>query len=174
MTKNLRLVSRMIYVKSTCRFFSFLTYLLLLMSLYILILMSIEPCFLIVEFKPPVTKPVLLSSRDLSAKSAIDEKSIEIDSSKSVMVLSPLTSPAYKKLKFNPTTATMKSDTSMPLVAYGYSIDGDMKSFPHLLDDSLLPQFVEGHSFKIINKILGYSAADTFHVSICTFQTLFC
>lgn len=132
-----------------------------------MIIMSIELCFLIVELKPPIFKPVLLSSKDLFDKCARDEKSKETDSSKMVMMFSPLTSPANKKLKSNLATAVSKSDTSMPLVGHGYTIDSEIKSFTHFLDDPLLPQSVEGHSSKSINQILDHSAGHTVHVSIC-------
>lgn len=78
--KELEMSSNRIYAKGTCCFFSFLTYIYLSMSLCILMLISVEPCFLVVEFKPPTIRPMLLSRKDLFAKRARDEKSTETES----------------------------------------------------------------------------------------------
>lgn len=164
--KELEMSSSRIFAKGICRIFSFLTYSLLAVTLLIMLLSWTEHCFIIVEYKPPVIKPVMISARDLFAKRARDEKSTETDSSKSVMVLSPLTSPLGKKLKFQAPSAPRKSGSSLPLVAHGYAVDEKPSSFAHLLSDSLLPQSVEGHSSKSTTEILDNCAGQSFHVSI--------
>lgn len=107
------------------------------------------------------------------SKRTRDEKSTETDSSKSVMLLSPLTSPVKKKLKFNAPPAFFKSDSSTPLVVHGYTIDGNPETFSHLISDSLLPQSVEGHSSKSATEIIDHCAGHSFHVTIDSFIILF-
>lgn len=82
---------------------------------------------------------MLLSRKDLFAKRAREEKSTEIESSKTVIPISPLTSPLNKRLRLGPLVAGGKSDTSLPLVAHGYDVNSHVDTFTYLLDDSLLP-----------------------------------
>ena len=62
-------------------------------------LLWITPVVLIVEFKTPTIKPLMMSSRDLFAKRIRDDKSTETESSKAAMLFSPSSSPSRKKVK---------------------------------------------------------------------------
>lgn len=80
--KGLEMSSNQLFAKGICQFFTLLTYISLAMCLSVVMLLYIEPCFLVVEYNPPVIKPVLFSTKDLFSKRARDEKSAETDSSK--------------------------------------------------------------------------------------------
>ena len=63
----------------------------------IVALLWITPVVLIVEFKTPTIKPLMMSSRDLFAKRIRDDKSTETESSKAAMLHSPTSSPSARK-----------------------------------------------------------------------------
>ncbi|KAL8110191.1 hypothetical protein AgCh_026055 [Apium graveolens] len=85
------------------------------------------------EFKPPVIKPLIISSRELFAKRAREEKSTETESSKTPFLLSPNISPDAKKLKTNVPASTSKYEAYAPFVTHG--------TLDVILDD------VVGHTF---------------------------
>lgn len=86
----------------------------LAMCVSVVFLTTFEPLDLIIEFKPPVIKPLIISSRELFAKRGRDEKSTETESSKTPMLLSFNLSPEAKKRKTDIPVTNVKSDSLRP------------------------------------------------------------
>lgn len=128
--------------------FSYLTHLMFFSCMLLVILTSIDPFFLIVNFKPPVINPLMVSSNDLF-KRPWEEKSTDTETSKAPLVLSSLFSPPAKKTRNDPSSVSTP-DHYVPLVSLGHTVDAKPSSFAHFLDDILLPQAVECHSSKSI------------------------
>lgn len=69
--KNIEMSSGRIYAKGIRQIFNIVTYLCLGACLSTLLLTFIEPFFLVVEFNPPVIKPIIISSKDLFVKGLV-------------------------------------------------------------------------------------------------------
>lgn len=108
------------YARSTCRTFSYFTRLFPFTCLLLVLMTTINPFFLILEFKPPVLKPFIISSKDLFNKRAREEKSTETETSKAPMILSPIVNPLTKKVRTDPSSISVPSESSQftPLVAH--------------------------------------------------------
>ncbi|XP_074356437.1 uncharacterized protein LOC141696154 [Apium graveolens] len=115
------------------------------------------------EFKPPIIKPLIISSRELFSKRAREEKSTETESSKTFFLLSPNINTDAKKLKTNVPASTSKSEAYAPFVTHGYSTYSKPAEFAFLMGDLLLPQTVEAHSSGTLDVILDDAAGHTFH-----------
>ncbi|XP_074351915.1 uncharacterized protein LOC141691070 [Apium graveolens] len=117
------------------------------------------------EFKPPVIKPLLMTSRELF-KIAYEDKPPETESSKAPILPSPNFSPLSKKVKTDPSSLTTLgiTDSFLTLVTYKFDVDAKASSFGHLLSDMLLPQNLEVQSTKSISRVLDEASCHAFHV----------
>lgn len=120
---------------------------------------------MVVEFKPPSIRPLIVSSKDLFAKRARDDKSTYTDSSRAPFLFSPGRSPYPKKPRVELSTNTPKPEPFTPLAIHGYKAGAKLSTFAHLLNDLLLPQSIEVQSAKSVEAILDDSASYAFHVS---------
>lgn len=150
-----------------------LTYILLFFVFSAITLTWHEPFFLIVEFKPPTIKPIIITCKDLFAKRGREDKSTEIDSSKAPLMFSPSGSPFSKKIRLDPSVTTIKSDSFVPLAVHGYNVGAKPSTLSHLLNDMLLPRSMESQSAKPIETILDDSASHAFHVSLSSLFFVF-
>ncbi|KAL8146993.1 hypothetical protein AgCh_004638 [Apium graveolens] len=123
--------------------------------------------FFIVEFKPPISKPLIIYGKDLFNKRSCEEKSTETGSSKAPMLMSPkmspTTRPMTKKVRVNPSVTTISSDVPVLLMTQNYDIHANPSIFSHLLDDMLLPQSIKDRSVKEVEDILDDSVGYSFH-----------
>lgn len=164
--KDVEMSSGRRYAKGICRFLFTSSCVLLLFCMSAITLKCFEPCFLIVEFKPPIIKPLVISSKELFAKRTREDKSTDTDSSKAPLFVSPMNSPPVKKVRTDLSASTVKSDAFMPLAAHGYYLGAKPSAFAHLLNDMLLPQSMEIQSAKTVETALDDSAGYAFHVSM--------
>ena len=137
----------------------------LVLCCLIVMLLWTAPVVLIVEFKTPTIKPLMMSSRDLFAKRVRDDKSTETESSKAAVLFSPSSSPSRKKVKVGTSIGVVASGSSAAEIVNGYNPDDKPSAFAHLLRDMLLAQTVEAHSQKDLGEILDDSSGFAFHVS---------
>lgn len=138
-----------------------------------LVFLMIDPSILIVEFKHLVLRPLIISSKDLFAKIAREDKSTETETSEAPMIIL-VVSPIIKKVKTDRSSIPIQGGTSqiVPLVAHGNDVDAKSSTFAHLLEDMLLPQAVDGHSSKSMEDILDEDKGHVFHVSCFSFMFL--
>lgn len=162
--------SGLLYDKGICHLFSLLFYLMLgtlaLCSTLFII------CFLIVEYKPSVIRPLGMSlgmsCKDLFVKRGREDRSNEAESSKSPALFSPCTSQQAKKVKLNHSADTFVSGSSAPAPAImrGYEVDAHPTHFAPLLRDLLFSQTMDVHSTRRPECIIEESSGYIFHVSI--------
>lgn len=93
--KEMEISSSRLYAKGICHSLCLLVCFLIMFSLSAMLLTLIEPFYMIVEFKTPTIKPLIISSRELFSKRTRDDKSTETDSSKAPFSL--LNSPLPRK-----------------------------------------------------------------------------
>lgn len=128
-----------LYTKGIRRIFYSLTYLFLLLCFSAVVLTWVEPFFLVVEFKPPTIKPLIIFNRDLFAKRTHDDKSTKPESSKTPLLFSPTYSPLSKKVLVDPSIITIKLYLFVSLVVHSYDVGTNPSTFFHRLGDMLLP-----------------------------------
>lgn len=146
--KRVEMSSSRLYAKGIRCLFSFATYMLCSFCLSVIFLVTIEPFYLVVQFKLPTIKPLAISSKELFAKRVHDERSTETESSKTPMLLSPNFSSNTKIMKVDAPSTHTKSDSPAPLITYGYNVGAKPSEFAHLLGDLLLPQSIDAMSSK--------------------------
>ena len=134
----------------------------------IILLLRFIPVCIIVEYRAPVIKPVVMSSRELFAKRARYEKFGEAESSRAALLFSPGTSPISKKVRIEPSENTLNSDSTNLPITYEYTVDAKPSSFSPMLKDLLLSQSMEALSVKGLEDVIGDSAGNIFHVGIFT------
>ncbi|XP_074351465.1 uncharacterized protein LOC141690576 [Apium graveolens] len=161
--KDLEMSSGRTYAKGIHQTLSFLAFFLFSFCLSLIILTWIKPFFFVVEFKPPVIKPLIVSIKDLFAKRARDDKSTETHSSKAPSLLSPVSSHVSKKVRIDPPVTATDPEDIAPLAIRKYEMAADPTTFAHLLNNMLLPQSMEALSAKPVSAILNDAAGYSFY-----------
>lgn len=170
---GLEISSSRTYVRGTRTFYSLTLQFLLFLPLSLVLLSLIEPFYVIVEFKPPVIKPLFMSTKEIFAKRARDEKTVETESSKSPTLFESNLGSDAKKFKASEYPVSMRSDVSIPQVFHDYVPHGNPGEFAHLLPDMLLSQYVDSSLGKTPLTILNEANGYAFHVSSFFFASLF-
>lgn len=164
--KGLEVSSSRLFAKGTSCFLLLSKWLLVCMFIVIFLLFLLPTTHVLVEYKTPGIKPPSMSTKDMFAKRARDEKSVGTSSSKAPMLLSPSFSPEAKKMKVATASATtVRPDP--PLVSYGYNAHANPLEFAHYLDDLLLPQYIESSNGKSPVVVSSEATGYAFHVSPC-------
>ena len=155
--KGVEASSSRLFVKGMRFLLRLSIFLLLAICSSILFMVTLERCHQLAEFKTPVLRPPEVSSKELFAKRAREEVPVETESSKTPM----LNSPEGKR----PKSAPSRSEPNPPLIFYGYNAHAKPTEFAHLLDDLLLPQYIDASNGKSPETLLNEASGYAFHVS---------
>lgn len=158
--RGLEVSSSRTYVKGIRRLLFLMTYFSAFMFLLVLLLTFVEPFYFIVEFKPPVLKSLIISSREMFIKRARDDRPAETESSKAPILFNMNLSPESKKIKPSPSASLVRHESSV-LVFHGYNADVKQSDLAHMLEDLLLNQYVDATTNSILDDVAGHA----FHVS---------
>ena len=169
---GLEVSSERLFAKGIHKLFSVLSFFVLSISLSITLLLLFEPFYLVVEFKPPMLKPFEGSSKELFAKRGREEKPKNLEHSKSPVSLASDFSPEQKRLRPSSSNVVTPPVFSMSKVSQAYDPAAKPFELVHLLDDLLLPQYVDASSVKSADTIVGEVAGQAFHV--CLFFSRVC
>lgn len=129
--------------------------------------------FMFAEYKTPAIKPPEMSTKEMFAKRARDEKSVGTGSSMTPLLVSPILSPEAKRIRSTPSETGGKSGSSTPLIFFGYNAHARPAEFAHYLGDLLLPQYIESSNGKSPKMLLSEATGYSFHVSHLYLRHLF-
>lgn len=160
--KGVEANSSRLFVKGMRLLVRLLIFMLLAISCLILFMVIFEHCYQFAEFKTPILRPPEMSSKELFAKRAREDRPVETESSKTPM----LGSPEAKRPKSVPSASGMRSEPNPPMIFYGYNAHAKPTEFAHLLDDLLLPQYIDSSDRKSPETLLNEASGYAFHVSL--------
>ena len=164
--KSIEVSSDRVYAKGIHHLLSLVTYVILSLFLTTVLLTFLEPFYVIVEFKPPVIKPLIISSRELFAKRAREDKASDTESSKSPPLFNLELSPDAKRFKPSPSVVLTKPESSFPAIFRDYDAGTKPSDFAHMLEDLLLGQYVEESSRKGPSFPFEETVGHAFHVRL--------
>lgn len=140
---GLEVSSDRIFAKGIRKFSSILSFLVLSLCFSLVLLIFLEPFYIVVEFKPPVLKPVGSSSKELFGKRSREGKPREIESLKSPLYLATELSPDHKRPRPSSNDATVKPMSLASMSPVADDTELKASNFVHMLDESLSSQHAE-------------------------------
>ena len=162
--QGLEVSSERIFAKGIRKLFSLFSFLIMSMCFSIILLILVEPYYLVVEFKPPVLKPFEGSSKELFVKRCREEKPKSFDCVRSPISFGSGSSPDHKRLK--PSSVNTQSGSCVPLISDGYDPEAKPSEFAHMLDGLLLSKYVDSSSGKDSGVLVDEVAGHAYHVSL--------
>lgn len=160
--KGLEMSSGRIFAKGIRYSIKMLKWCLILAFVVCFLLFS---CSMLSEYQTSAIKPLEMSTKELFAKRARDEKSVGTGSSKTPLLASPILSPEAKRMKSIPSETAARSGSSTPLIFFGYNAHARPAEFAHYLGDLLLPQYIESSNGKSPKMLRSEATGYAFHVS---------
>ena len=170
--QDLEVSSERVYAKGIRTLFKLFIFLFVSMCFSVVLLILLEPFYLVVEFKVPTLKPFEGSSKELFAKRIRGDKASESGGSKSPLLMALDASPDHKRMKHSATGPEFKSKFDVPLVLDGYDPEAQPSEFAHMLDGLLIPQAAEKFSKKDSEFLVDGIAGHAFHVSLFSLRRL--
>lgn len=161
--KGLEMSSGRIFAKGILYSVKLLSWCFILVLVVCFLLLSFS---MFTEYKTPAIKPPEMSTKEMFAKRARDERSVGTGSSKTPLLASPVASPEAKRVKPTPSEAGGKSSSTTPLIFFGYNAHANPAEFAHYLGDLLLPQYIESSNGKSPKMLLAEATGYSFHVSL--------